>query len=80
MPNLSYKSFAPDLLGWFKKNARTLPWRDTNDPYLIWISEVMLQQTIVSSVIPYFEKWKKKFPTIEKVAKASLTQILRVWQ
>ncbi|MCH7590053.1 A/G-specific adenine glycosylase [PVC group bacterium] len=80
MPIVNYKSFAPDLLGWFKKNARALPWRDTNDPYLIWISEVMLQQTIVSSVIPYFEKWKKKFPTIEKVAKAPLTQILRVWQ
>ena len=60
------------LLDWYASNKRTLPWRNTKDPYMIWLSEIMLQQTQVSVVIPYYNKWIKTFPTIEKVAKAYL--------
>ncbi len=65
---------------WYKKNARDLPWRETSDPYKIWISEVMLQQTTVNAVIPYFERWIKAFPKVESVATASREEILRCWQ
>ncbi len=72
--------FSKSLMAWFKKNARKLPWRETSDPYKIWISEVMLQQTTVSAVIPYYERWIKAFPTLESVAKTPLDKILRHWQ
>jgi len=73
-------SFAKPLINWYKKNARDLPWRRTRDPYKIWISEVMLQQTTVNAVIPYYEKWIKLYPHIESVAKAPLQKILNTWQ
>ena len=73
-------TFTKNLIAWYRKNARDLPWRKINDPYKIWISEVMLQQTTVSAVIPYYLKWIKEFPTVESVAKAPLQRILRVWQ
>ncbi len=73
--------FGPkNLISWYKKNARNLPWRHTSDPYKIWISEVMLQQTTVTAVIPYYEKWIKVFPTIEDVSEASLQKVLKTWQ
>ncbi len=56
--------FSQDLTRWYNKNARRLPWRETTDPYKIWISEIMLQQTTVNAVIPYYEKWIKPFPTV----------------
>ncbi len=72
--------FTEPLMSWYKKNARDLPWRKTSDPYKIWISEIMLQQTTVNAVIPYYEQWMKIFPNIHSVAKAPLQKILRVWQ
>ncbi|MFH0877624.1 MAG: A/G-specific adenine glycosylase [Candidatus Omnitrophota bacterium] len=72
--------FRKNLLAWYRQNARDLPWRTTRDPYKIWISEVMLQQTAVNAVIPYYQKWIRVFPTVEKVASASLPRILRMWQ
>lgn len=77
MPN---KLFSKNLSVWYKKQARDLPWRRTSDPYKIWISEVMLQQTTVAAVVPYYEKWLKEFPTVHDVAAASLQKILRIWQ
>lgn len=65
---------------WFSAAARDLPWRKTRDPYRIWISEVMLQQTTVTTVIPYYERWVKKFPDVQSVARAPLQKILRTWQ
>lgn len=65
---------------WYEKNARKLPWRDTRDPYRIWISEVMLQQTTVAAVTGYYEHWMRKFPVIQKVATASEQRILKAWQ
>lgn len=72
--------FSKKMLFWYRKNARDLPWRRTKDPYKIWISEVMLQQTTVNTVIPYYERWIKLFPTVKHVAKTTLEDILRLWQ
>jgi len=74
------KTFSKSLLNWYQKNARALPWRKTNDPYKIWISEIMLQQTTVNAVIPYYQKWIKTFPKIEQVARASEQELLKMWQ
>ena len=68
------------LLGWFEKNARDLPWRKTRDPYTIWISEIMLQQTQVATVIPYFQEFLGSFPTVRHLAKADLSKVLKVWE
>ncbi len=68
------------LLQWFKKNKRDLPWRKTRDPYAIWVSEIMLQQTQVSTVIPYYQKFIKSFPTIHHLAKSDLSKVLKVWE
>ena len=67
------------LLEWFQKNRRTLPWRQSRDPYKIWISEIMLQQTQVAAVIPYFERFLGHFPTLQDLAQASLPEVLRSW-
>ncbi len=74
------KEFARELKRWYQSNARDLPWRRTKDPYRIWISEVMLQQTTVAAVIPYYEKWLKVFPDVKSVARAPLQKVLKVWQ
>jgi len=68
------------ILLWYRKNERKLPWRNVNDPYKIWISEVMLQQTRVSTVIPYYERFIKRFPTIKDLSKASIEDIYQIWQ
>ncbi len=75
MPRLS-----SDLLNWYKKHGRTLPWRDHPDPYAVWVSEIMLQQTRVDTVIPYFEKWMKLFPDIPALAKADEQTVLNAWE
>lgn len=68
------------LLRWFEKNARDLPWRRTRDPYAIWVSEIMLQQTQVATVIPYYQRFLKSFPTVHHLAKANLSRVLKVWE
>ena len=68
------------LLEWFERNRRDLPWRNNPTPYSIWISEIMLQQTVVKTVIPYFEKWMEKYPTIYRLAKAKEREILKLWE
>ncbi len=68
------------LLTWFRKHARPLPWRGNRDPYRIWISEVMLQQTQVATVIPYFERFLKQFPTLRQLAQADEQTVLRLWE
>jgi A/G-specific adenine glycosylase len=72
--------FTKQLLRWYTKHARSLPWRDHPDPYTTWVSEVMLQQTRVETVIPYFERWMQRFPTVAALASASLQEVLRVWE
>lgn len=73
-------SFSQKILNWYHKQSRSLPWRETQDPYKIWISEVMLQQTTVAAVIPYYQRWIERFPTIEDVASADLDEVMKMWQ
>jgi len=68
------------LLRWFKKNERNLPWRETRDPYAIWVSEIMLQQTQVPTVMPYYERFLKAFPTVQHLARADLFKVLKTWE
>jgi A/G-specific adenine glycosylase len=74
------ETIAQKLLKWFQANKRSLPWRKTNDPYAIWVSEVMLQQTQVNTVIPYYERFLKKFPSIESLAKSDPDHVLKCWE
>lgn len=72
--------FQRSVVSWFRENARDLPWRKTSDPYLIWISEIMLQQTQVATVIPYYLKFVESFPTVSDLAKASEDEVLKRWE
>lgn len=71
---------ARNLLDWYAAHARQLPWRSNPKPYTVWVSEVMLQQTRVETVIPYFERWMARFPTLESLAVASLEDVLSMWE
>jgi A/G-specific adenine glycosylase len=68
------------LLAWYGRNARDLPWRLDRDPYRVWISEVMLQQTRVSTAAPYFERFLERFPTLDHLAEAHPDEVLKVWE
>jgi A/G-specific adenine glycosylase len=74
------RGFATRLLSWYRAHRRDLPWRRTRDPYRIWVSEVMLQQTTVRAVLPYYEKWLERFPDLASLARAPLRDVLRAWQ
>ena len=68
------------LLKWYDHNCRNLPWRETSDPYAIWVSEVMLQQTQVKTVIPYYQRFLDAFPTIQDLAASDLQTVLKIWE
>ena len=72
-------TFSDLLLAWYRQGHRDLPWRRTRDPYRIWISEIMLQQTRAQSVIPYYERFLERFPTVEALARAKEAAVLAVW-
>lgn len=72
--------FATQLLNWYKAHKRNLPWRGHPDPYAVWVSEIMCQQTRVETVIPYFEKWMKLFPTVRALASAQERDVLNAWE
>jgi A/G-specific adenine glycosylase len=76
----SVNPLAEKLLRWYQHNARRLPWRAGRDPYAVWVSEVMLQQTRVETVIPYFQRWMQRFPDVESLAAASLDEVLGCWE
>src|ERR1035437_5895425 len=80
MTNKKTAGFVSALLRWFKASARGLPWRRTRDPYAIWVSEIMLQQTQVKTVIPYWERWMRELPTIHAAANASPDKIHKLWE
>jgi A/G-specific adenine glycosylase len=73
------KQLRQRLLGWFRENFRELPWRKDRNPYRIWIAEVMLQQTRIAAVIPYYERFLKRFPRISELARAKESEVLRLW-
>src|SRR3954471_7817846 len=75
----NFPSLRRTLVTWYQKNKRDLPWRKTSDPYAIWVSETMLQQTQVKTVVPYYQKFLEAFPTIAQLDRAPLSRILRLW-
>ncbi len=77
---LERRSLRKSLLDWYTKASRDLPWRSSRDPYAIWVSEIMLQQTQVKTVIPYYHRWLAQFPTIEQLASADLQSVLKAWE
>ena len=77
---ISSASVREKLLAWYNLNKRPLPWRETSDPYAVWLSEIMLQQTTVETVIPYYKKFLSHFPTLTSVADASIDELLFLWQ
>jgi len=72
-------AFRADLLMWYRANRRDLPWRRTNDPYKIWLSEIMLQQTRVVAVLEHYARFVKRFPTVQKLAAAKESSVLALW-
>jgi len=68
------------LRQWYEKHCRELPWRGTKDAYLIWVSEVMLQQTRVTAVIPYYERFIRRFPNVQSLAESDLQEVLKLWE
>ncbi len=72
--------FAKKIILWYEENKRELPWRHTSDPYKIWLSEIILQQTRVAQGLPYYQHFVKRFPTVFDLAKAPIQQVLRLWQ
>ncbi|KIL50806.1 DNA glycosylase [Jeotgalibacillus alimentarius] len=74
------KKFGEDLVGWFEQEMRELPWRESRDPYRVWVSEIMLQQTRVDTVIPYYNRFMEQFPSVEALAYAPEEDVLKVWE
>lgn len=69
-----------ELTAWFLAHQRTFPWREERTPYRVWISEIMLQQTQASVVIPYFERWMRRFPSVRALAEATLEEVIKMWE
>ncbi len=80
LPDFVIEQMRRSLLEWYAIAGRDLPWRTRRDPYAIWISEIMLQQTQVKTVIPYYQRWLEQFPTLEMLANADQQQVLKAWQ
>ncbi|HFS67329.1 MAG TPA: A/G-specific adenine glycosylase, partial [Flavobacteriia bacterium] len=74
------KKFSKTLLKWYTRNRRDFLWRETKEPYNIWLSEIILQQTKTEQGIPYYEKFIKKYPTIKELALADEQEVLKIWQ
>jgi A/G-specific adenine glycosylase len=74
------KAIQSSLLKWFDANKRDMPWRETRDPYKIWISEIMLQQTQVKTVMPYFHRFIQSFPSVRELAAADISQVMKSWE
>lgn len=72
--------FAKHVIAWYQKNKRDLPWRHTKDPYKVWLSEIMLQQTRVAQGLPYYQRFTKAFPLLKNLAEASEQEVLKLWQ
>jgi A/G-specific adenine glycosylase len=79
-PTIDITALNRDLIAWFAAHRADLPWRRDRDPYLVWLSEIMLQQTQVTTVIPYFERFVARFPTVNALAAAPLDDVLKLWE
>lgn len=78
-PPKTLTSFQDRLLGWSHEHRRGLPWRESRDPYRVWVAEIMLQQTRIAAVLPYYERFLARFPTVESVAQAPVEDVLKLW-
>ena len=77
---IRYSEYSGALLGWYDRCARSMPWRGIHDPYRTWISEIMLQQTRVETVVPYYERFLSRFPALPDLAAAEETEVLKLWE
>ncbi|RME42136.1 MAG: A/G-specific adenine glycosylase, partial [Chloroflexi bacterium] len=68
------------LLTWYERHQRDLPWRQSDDPYRIWVAEVMLQQTQVDTVIPYYHRFLERFSSVQALAEAPMAEVLKIWE
>jgi A/G-specific adenine glycosylase len=80
LPRGAAEAVGSSLIPWFRANARDLPWRRDRSPYAVWVSELMLQQTRVETVVPYFERWMQRFPDCASLAAAPLGDVLKAWE
>ncbi|MEN2768288.1 A/G-specific adenine glycosylase [Ornithinibacillus xuwenensis] len=80
LQNFNILHFQTDLLTWYSHNKRDLPWRSNQDPYTVWVSEIMLQQTKVDTVIPFYYRFLEKFPTVYALASAEEQEVLKAWE
>ena len=80
LKTIDSKQFQHDLISWFASEHRDLPWRENKDPYRVWVSEIMLQQTRVDTVIPYFNRFMEWFPTLDEFAEADEERVLKAWE
>lgn len=80
LKNNILKTFSPHIINWYSKYQRVLPWRNTNDPYLIWLSEIILQQTRVNQGLSYYNKFTERFPNVSSLADAQEDEVLKLWQ
>jgi A/G-specific adenine glycosylase len=80
VPDSLVQDIQRKLLAWAQTALRDLPWRQHRTPYSVWVSEIMLQQTRVETVIPYYERWMERFPTVETLTQANLDQVLKLWE
>ena len=74
------RHFTTTILEWFEENRRDLPWRETSDPYAIWLSEIILQQTRIQQGMAYWQRFMERWPTVEQLAAATEDEVLRLWQ
>jgi A/G-specific adenine glycosylase len=74
------RRLAPRLIAWYRRHRRDLPWRSTGDAYAVWVSEIMLQQTQVATVVPYYLRFLREFPTVQALADADERRVLRMWE
>ena len=74
------KAMTGPLISWYEDHARPLPWRDQPEPYRVWVSEIMLQQTRVEAVKPYFQRFMEAFPDVKSLAEAEEEQLLKIWE
>ena len=75
-----YQQFSYQIIKWYKANPRELPWRNSTDPYKIWLSEIILQQTRVAQGLPYYNAFTEAYPTVKDLALAPEEEVLRLWQ
>lgn len=80
LQDFDIKGFQNNLICWYNENKRDLPWRKDQDPYKIWVSEIMLQQTRVDTVIPYFNRFITRYPTVYELAEAESQEVLKAWE